>query len=83
MITIGEMRTRGARVPWGALLAPRRRSRRTGAREAGFARLYGPLGAVAASLLVWLTQIVVSLVGGVLPLPAAVSPAATPPPKDA
>jgi hypothetical protein len=53
-----------------------------------FARLYGPLGvaasdAVAASLLVWLTQIVVSLVGGVLPLPAAGSPAATPPPKDA
>jgi hypothetical protein len=39
--------------------------------------------AVAASLLVWLTQIVVSLVGGVLPLPAAGSPAATPPPKDA
>jgi uncharacterized membrane protein YbhN (UPF0104 family) len=60
----------------------------TGAREEVFARLYGPLGvaasdAVAASLLVWLTQIVVSLVGGVLPLPAAVSPAATPPPKDA
>jgi uncharacterized membrane protein YbhN (UPF0104 family) len=48
----------------------------TGAREEVFARLYGPLGvaepdAVAASLLVWLTQIVVALVGGVLPLPSS------------
>lgn len=55
----------------------------TGAREEVFARLYGPLGvaesdAVAASLLVWFTQIVVALVGGVLPLPSAGSPPAAP-----
>lgn len=64
----------------------------TGAREEVFARLYGPLGvassdAVAASLLVWFTQIVVALVGGVLPMPTsttitsgpAPTPAANPP----
>ena len=48
----------------------------TGAREEVFARLYGPLGvaesdAVAASLLVWFTQIVVALVGGFLPMPTS------------
>jgi uncharacterized membrane protein YbhN (UPF0104 family) len=46
----------------------------TGAREAVFAQLYGPLGvsepdATAAGLLIWFSQIVVALVGGVLPLP--------------
>lgn len=46
----------------------------TGAREEVFARLYGPVGvpaaeAVAASLLVWSTQIAVALVGGLLPMP--------------
>jgi uncharacterized membrane protein YbhN (UPF0104 family) len=46
----------------------------TGAREEVFAQLYGPLGvvradAIAASLLVWFTQIVVALVGGLLPIP--------------
>jgi uncharacterized membrane protein YbhN (UPF0104 family) len=55
----------------------------TGAREEVFARLYGPLGvaesdAVAASLLVWFTQIVVALVGGVLPLPSSGAAPTTP-----
>lgn len=48
----------------------------TGARESVFETLYAPLGvpgadAVAASLLVWFTQIVVALAGGLLPLPKA------------
>jgi len=46
----------------------------TGAREAVFAQLYGPLGvpqadATAAGLLIWFSQISVALIGGVLPLP--------------
>ena len=52
----------------------------TGAREAVFAQLYGPLGvpqadATAAGLLIWFSQIIVALVGGVLPLPPKASPA--------
>ncbi|MDW8247396.1 MAG: lysylphosphatidylglycerol synthase transmembrane domain-containing protein [Sandaracinaceae bacterium] len=44
----------------------------TGAREEVFVRLYGPLGvspsdALASSLLVWLSQVVVALIGGLLP----------------
>lgn len=50
----------------------------TGAREAVFAQLYGPLGvpeadATAAGLLIWFSQIIVALVGGVLPLPPKAS----------
>ncbi len=46
----------------------------TGVRESIFESLYGPLGvpradAIAAGLLVWFTQIVVALIGGVLPMP--------------
>lgn len=53
----------------------------TGAREEVFQRLYQPLGvpgadAVAAGLLVWFTQVVVALVGGLLPLP--VQPSTSP-----
>lgn len=48
----------------------------TGAREEVFARLYGGVGvatetAVAASLLVYVVQLAVGLVGAVLPVPAA------------
>jgi hypothetical protein len=48
----------------------------TGAREEVFARLYGPLGvpvadAVAASLLVYVTQLIVGLIGAAVPAPAA------------
>jgi uncharacterized membrane protein YbhN (UPF0104 family) len=60
----------------------------TGAREEVFAQLYGPLGvpradAIAASLLVWFTQIVVALVGGLLPIPRSRSsaPAGAPSPS--
>lgn len=46
----------------------------TGAREAVFETLYGPLGvpradAIAAGLLVWFSQVLVAAVGGFLPLP--------------